>query len=131
VKADAVRDRLPDADVAVCVHTTHHLTEAELVGLIRNVGRSCRRLLILDLVRHQLPLALFQLFVAPFVSRLNVVDGVRSVRRSFTPGEFAALTRRALEGTGATFRHRVAPFYIRQVLDIEYGSSLFDPEALQ
>ncbi len=120
VQADAVRDPLPKADVAYSMHTGHHLTEADFAGLIRNVGRYCRRFVILDLVRHPLPLALFRAFVAPFISRLNVVDGVTSVRRSFTPGEFRAMVHGALAGTGGEFRHRVAPFYIRQVVDIRY-----------
>jgi len=31
------------------------LSEADYVELIRNVGRYCRRFVILDLVRHRLP----------------------------------------------------------------------------
>ncbi len=120
VRADAVRDPLPAADVAFSMHTGHHLTEADFGELIRNVGRYCRRFLILDLVRHPVPLTLFRAFVAPFISQLNVVDGTRSVRRSFTPQEFHAIVNGALAGTGGMFRHRVAPFYVRQVADIHY-----------
>src|SRR5205807_7354053 len=68
IRANAVRDLLPAADVAVSVATVHHLSPDELRAMIRNVGRSCRRFVILDSVRHWLPLALFRGFVAPFVS---------------------------------------------------------------
>ena len=69
--ADAVRDRLPVADVAVSVAMVHHLSAEELATLIRNVGRACRRFVILDLVRSRIPLALFRGFVAPFVNSIN------------------------------------------------------------
>ena len=88
VRADAVRDPLPQADVAYCLCLAHHLDEAELVRMIRNVGRSCRRFLIVDLVRHWLPLGLFRAVIAPFFSRVAAIDGAASVRRAFSPAEF-------------------------------------------
>src|ERR1022692_1647219 len=57
LKLDAVREALPRADVAVSVCLVHHLREEEFVEMIRNVGRACRRFVILDLVRHRVPLA--------------------------------------------------------------------------
>lgn len=121
VRANAVRDSLPAADVAFSMYLGHHLTEHDLIGLIRNVGRHCRRFILLDLVRHPLPLVLFRLFIAPFVSRIVVADGLLSIRRAYTPAELGKLTGEALAGTGAQFRHSVAPFYMRQVLDISYS----------
>jgi SAM-dependent methyltransferase len=59
VRADAVRDPLPPADLAFSMHLGHHLSEHDLAALIRNVGRCCRRFILLDLVRHPLPLVLF------------------------------------------------------------------------
>ena len=59
LQLDAVREVLPRADVAVCVCLVHHLRDEEFVEMIRNVGRTCRRFVILDLVRHRVPLALF------------------------------------------------------------------------
>ena len=41
-----------------------------------NAGRSCRRFILIDLVRHWLPLALFRVFVAPFFSPVAVSDGM-------------------------------------------------------
>lgn len=121
LKADAVRDRLPCVDVAYSMHLGHHLSEPDLIALIRNVGRFSRRFLILDLVRHPLPLALFRLFVAPLVCRIVVVDGQTSIRRSYTPAELHRLTSEALRGSAGTFRQSVAPVYARQLIDISYA----------
>jgi len=119
--ADATRDKLPDADVAVCVTVFHHLAEDEIAALVRNAGRSVRRLIILDVVRHWLPLALFRLALAPFLMRIVAVDGCQSIRRAYTPGELRAIVERALAGTGVRLVHRVTPFRSRQILDIVWG----------
>ena len=84
--------------------------------LIVNTGRSCRRLIVIDLVRHWLPLALFRVFVTPFFSPVAVADGMASVRRAYTPAELA----RVAGGTGVRFRHTVALGYTSQTLDITY-----------
>jgi SAM-dependent methyltransferase len=122
VKADAVRDPLPEADVAYSMHVGHHLAEADLARMIRNVGRYCRRFLLLDLVRNPVPLFLFRTFVAPIMSYVVGEDGKRSLRRAYTPPELRRITSAAVQGTGSTFRHTVAPFYIRQVVDVTYGA---------
>lgn len=122
VQADALLDRLPSADVAFCMHLGHHLAECDLIRLIRNVGRYCRRFILLDLVRHPLPLALFRLFVAPFVCPIDAEDGQRSIRRSYTAEELRRITTSALEGTRSSFRVSVAPCYARQIVDISYES---------
>jgi len=128
LRADAVRDRLPAADVAVSVAMVHHLSAEELATLIRNVGRACRRFVILDLVRSRIPLALFRGFVAPFVNSINVQDGIRSLQRAFTPEEMRRIVTDALAGTAGRFRHVVAPFYTRQIVDISYGPKAFPPQ---
>ncbi len=122
IRADAVRDRLPPADVAFSMYVGHHLSERELVTLIRNVGRSCRRFILLDLVRHPLPLALFRMFVTPFVSPITAADGRLSIRRSYTAAELKRIAGEALAGTGGRCRHSVGPFYTRQIIDIGYRS---------
>jgi SAM-dependent methyltransferase len=122
LQADARCDSLPLADVAFSMHLGHHLHAHDLGHLIRNVGRYCRRFILLDLVRHPLPLALFRLFVAPFVCPIDAEDGKRSIRRSFTPVELHGITTSALAGTGGTFRLSVAPFCARQVIDISYAN---------
>jgi len=116
VQADAVRDLLPRADVAYSLCLAHHLTETELAALIVNVGRSCRRLILVDLVRHWLPFGLFRALVAPFFSRVAAADGAASVRRAYTPAELA----RIVDSTGAGYRHSVAPCYAMQSVDIVY-----------
>jgi SAM-dependent methyltransferase len=120
IRADATRDRLPRADVAISSLVIHHLTEQQAIDLIRNVGRSCRRFVILDLVRHQLPLWLFTIFLCPLLSRVGAVDGRQSVRRAFTGPEMNALVQKALSGTGATFNQWVSCFAARQVIDINF-----------
>jgi SAM-dependent methyltransferase len=124
VRADAVHEPLPHADVAFSMHVVHHLGESELQAMIRNVGRYCRRFLILDLVRHPLPLALFRVFVGPLVSYVTKSDGEASIRRSYTASELSRLTSAALSGTGASFRQRVSPIYFRQLVDISYRPAL-------
>ena len=98
----------------------HHLSDADLTKLIRNVGRSCRRFILIDLVRHPLPLALFRTFIVPFVSHVTAADGMASVRRAYTPVELERIASDATAAIGARFRHTVAPFYVRQILDISY-----------
>jgi SAM-dependent methyltransferase len=119
VRADAVRQPLPECDVAIAVCLIHHLSPDELAELIRNVGRSARRFIVLDLVRHPLPLILFRAFVAPFICRVNRLDGMQSIRRAFTGRELREIADRAVEGR-ATVRHRVAPFRTHQVVDISW-----------
>ena len=118
--ADAVRDPLPVADVAYALHVTHHLSQEELIALIRNVGRSCRRFLVLDLIRHPLPWLLFRCFVAPFVGAISAADGELSVRRAFTAEEMRAGVETALAGTAGTYTQAVAPLLVRQLVDIRY-----------
>jgi SAM-dependent methyltransferase len=125
LQADAVRESLPQADTAVSVCLIHHLRDEEFIELIRNVGRSCRRFVVLDLVRNPLPLTLFRI-AAPIAGlpRINVLDGSQSIRRAYTGPEFRALLAKALAGPeGGHFTHRVSPFWIRQIADIRYSTS--------
>lgn len=118
-EADATRDLLPEADVAVCVTVFHHLAEAEIVALIRNAARSVHRLIILDLVRHWLPLALFSV-MSPLFMRIVAVDGCRSIRRAYTPGELRQIIQRAIAGSRASLVHSVTPLRSRQMIDITW-----------
>jgi SAM-dependent methyltransferase len=118
VRADVTRDPLPQADVAISICLAHHLSDDQFVDLIRNVGKSCRRFIVLDLVRSRIPLALFRVAAPLILPPVNVADGALSIRRAFTPAEFRLLVSRAVNG--ASFRHTVAPFYIRQIADITY-----------
>lgn len=120
---NAVTDPLPRADIAICVAMAHHLSEDELAELIRNVSRSADRFILLDLVRHPVPLALFRAFVAPFLCRINALDGQTSVRRAFTAPELHRIVDNALAGIARPtthLRHKVSPFWIRQIVDIQW-----------
>lgn len=116
LQLDATRDRLPHADLAISVYMLHHLAEQDVVNLVQNVRRSCRRFLILDVVRHPVPLWLFRAFIGPLVPRVNAIDGARSVEKGFTAPELHALIREAVRDH--PFRHKVAPFHTHQVVDI-------------
>jgi SAM-dependent methyltransferase len=121
IQADAVTEPLPDADIAVCSLTAHHLTPEQIVALIRNVSRTtCRRFIIQDLIRHPMPLVLFTVFLCPMIGREAAVDGRQSIRRAFTPEEFAGMVRTAIAGTSATFTTDVSPFLSRQIIDIRF-----------
>jgi 2-polyprenyl-3-methyl-5-hydroxy-6-metoxy-1,4-benzoquinol methylase len=120
LEGNAVTDPLPKADVALAICMAHHLSEVDLVRMIRNVSYSCRRLILLDLVRHWIPMALFQTFVCPFLGTLNATDGTTSLRRSYTAMELRSAVDAALEGSAATVKHVVSPFKTRQIIDISW-----------
>jgi 2-polyprenyl-3-methyl-5-hydroxy-6-metoxy-1,4-benzoquinol methylase len=120
VAGNAAVDPLPPADVALAVCLVHHLSETEVINLVRNVSKSCRRLILLDLVRHWIPLTLFRVFVSPFLHPLNAADGRTSVKRAYTPRELRNLIDAAVKGTGARVVQTVAPFYTRQIIDISW-----------
>jgi len=120
LQRDATRDDLPPSDVAISLLTLHHLTEEQVVRVIRNAARSSRRLICLDLVRHPLPFVLFSLFIGPLIHKNAADDGRQSIRRAFQPAELRALVVEALNGTPATFEHEVSPYYAKQIIDIRF-----------
>ena len=129
LRRDATRDELPAADVAISMLTLHHLTDEQVVGVIRNTGRSCRRLICLDLVRHPLPFALFSLFIGPLIHKAAADDGRQSIRRAFKPVELRDLVTSALAGTGATFEHHVSRYYASQIVDIRFPATFVHKSA--
>ncbi len=120
IAADAVTEPLPEADIAVCSLVAHHLTPEQNIALIQNVGHSCRRFIIHDLIRHRLPFVLFTIFLCPLIGREAAVDGRQSIRRAFTPSEFKDLVGRAIGGTNAMFTADVSSFLSRQIIDIRF-----------
>jgi 2-polyprenyl-3-methyl-5-hydroxy-6-metoxy-1,4-benzoquinol methylase len=123
LQRDATCDDLPPADVAISMLTLHHLTDDQVVLMIRNTARSCRRLICLDLVRHPLPFALFSAFIGPLIHREAADDGRQSIRRAFKPNELHALVAGALEGTASTFEHEVSRYYASQIIDIRFENA--------
>jgi SAM-dependent methyltransferase len=120
IAANAITDPLPAADVAVSSFVSHHLTPEENIALIKNVSRSCRRFIILDLIRHPMPLWLFTIFICPLIGHEAAVDGRQSVRRAYTPEEFKEMVQEAIKGTSATFATDIPPLLSRQVMDIRF-----------
>jgi len=120
LQRDATCEELPAADVAISMLTLHHLTDDQVVRMIRNTARSCHRLICLDLVRHPLPFAVFSAFIGPLIHKGAADDGRQSIRRAFKPGELRALVSDALHGTSAAFEHEVSPYYAKQIVDIRF-----------
>jgi hypothetical protein len=63
---------------------------------------------------------LFRIFATPLLHRMNVADGLTSIRRAYTPEELARIVGEAVRGTSARVEHSVATGYTRQVLDIRW-----------
>ena len=121
ITADATRDPLPCADAAVSVMVLHHLTDDQVVALLRNVSRSVSRLICVDPVRHWLPMVLYTVLVCPFLSKVGAADGRQSVRRAFRPDELRKLAESALAGSGADVRVSVTPLWTKLVMEIRFG----------
>ena len=88
------------ADYIVCSHTTHHMTDAELVALIRWMEDHARRgWLIDDLHRHIIPYVFVKILLAfAPVNAMVRNDAAVSVARAFTRREWQAL----LDAAGVT-----------------------------
>lgn len=79
-------------DVVISNHMLHHLTPAELSGLLADSTVLARRLVVhSDIARSPLAYALFSLGTVPFFPGSFIRrDGLTSIRRSYTPGELRA-----------------------------------------
>jgi len=93
--------RLPFADSSFDFVTAslllHQFRDADVVELLREFGRTCRRaVLINDLERHWFPL-LFLRLTSPLVARsyLTQHDAPASIRQGFLPQELGELARAA------------------------------------
>src|SRR2546423_517431 len=73
-----------------------------------------------QVLRKRRALVMFLIFAPLVLSRVNVLDGCQSIRRSYTPSEFSAVVSGALGGTPSTWRCAVSPLLIRQVSDISF-----------
>ncbi len=75
-------------DLVSCNLFAHHLEPAELVQFVNEASRVSRcALLINDLIRHPLHLALVYAGFLLMRSHVSRVDGVASVRRAYVPEE--------------------------------------------
>jgi ubiquinone/menaquinone biosynthesis C-methylase UbiE len=90
VVADALALPFPDGafDLVSCSLFTHHLEPAELARFANEALRVSRcAVLINDLIRHPLHLALVYAAFPLMRSYVSRVDGVASVRRAYVPDE--------------------------------------------
>lgn len=99
VRGDAFRLPFADGsfDYAICSLFTHHLTDEQVVEVLREMARvSNKGIFVIDLNRHPIAYALYQVFCAAFrISPLVREDGSLSIKRSFKPSELLELAKKA------------------------------------
>jgi ubiquinone/menaquinone biosynthesis C-methylase UbiE len=98
VVSDALALPFPENsfDLVTCSLFAHHLRPDEVVRFVREALRVCRcALLINDLIRHPLHLALVYAAFPLMRSHVSRYDGVVSVRRAYVPGEMREMIRSA------------------------------------
>lgn len=101
VAADALALPFRDSSFDVVSSTlfAHHLNPQELIGFFREAQRVCRHaVLINDLIRHPLHLALVYAGLPLFRSRLTHHDAPASVRQAYTPKEICSLLAQSCAG---------------------------------
>ncbi len=99
VVADALALPFGDGafDLVSCSLFAHHLSEQQLAQFVREGLRVSRRaLLINDLIRHPVHLALVYASYPLMRNRVAWLDGLTSVRRSYIPEEIRRLTESAV-----------------------------------
>ena len=90
VVADALALPFPDNsfDLVGCSLFAHHLEPADLAQFVNEALRvSCRAVLINDLIRHPMHVALLYAGFPLMRSYVSRVDGLASVRRAYVPEE--------------------------------------------
>jgi SAM-dependent methyltransferase len=108
VVGDALALPFPDAsvDLVACNLFAHHLEPKQLLRFIHEALRVCRiALLINDLVRHGLHLALVYAGFPLYRSRLTRHDAPASVRQAYTPDEMRILLGRTTAARVEIQRH--------------------------
>lgn len=80
-------------DVVVSSHVMHHLTPADLRTVLEDSGRLATRLALhSDIARSRLAYAAYAVGITPLAPGSFLrTDGLRSIRRSWTPAELAEL----------------------------------------
>ena len=88
-------------DLVSCNLFAHHLDALQLARFVQEALRVCRGgVLINDLVRHPLHLALAYAGYPIMRSRVAWLDGLTSVRRAYVPDEIRSILASALSQTG-------------------------------
>jgi hypothetical protein len=89
-------------DVVSCSLFAHHLNPQQLAQFVREGLRVCRQaLLINDLIRHPLHLALAFAGYPIMRSHVAWLDGLTSVRRAYAPDEIRSVLASAFSPTAA------------------------------
>ncbi|MBV8879704.1 MAG: methyltransferase domain-containing protein [Planctomycetaceae bacterium] len=87
------RDR--SVDYVITTHFFHHLTDDQIVEVLREFGRVARRgIIVNDLLRSRRALFWIRLLTL-WANRYVKADGPQSVRKAFTLPEIEALARKA------------------------------------
>jgi ubiquinone/menaquinone biosynthesis C-methylase UbiE len=95
-------------DLVSCCLFAHHLSPKQLAQFVREGLRVSRRaLLINDLVRHPLHLALAFAGFPLMRSRIAWLDGLTSVRRAYIPREIQNMISSAFSSDAASLQPRV------------------------
>jgi len=114
VVADALSLPFPDNafDLVSCSLFAHHLPPQQLTRFAREALRVCRRaLLINDLIRHPLHLALVYAGFPLMRSYVSRVDGVASVKRAYVSDELRAILSTA-SPNGSAPRVEISRHYL-------------------
>jgi ubiquinone/menaquinone biosynthesis C-methylase UbiE len=111
VVADALALPFPDNsfDLVSCGLFAHHLEPSDLARFTCEALRVCRcALLINDLIRHPLHLALVYAGFSLMRSHVSRVDGVASVRRAYVPDEM----RQIIASNAAAAKIEISRHYL-------------------
>lgn len=97
VQLDALRDRLPGADIVYSTLFLHHLDEGNAVRLLARMADAARRMLIVQDLERTVTGWLLAFVGVHLLTRSDVAhtDGPRSVRGAYTRAEAVDLARRA------------------------------------
>jgi 2-polyprenyl-3-methyl-5-hydroxy-6-metoxy-1,4-benzoquinol methylase len=86
-------------DYVFANHFLHHLTNDQIIGLLRKWAPQVRRKMVLsDLHRLRSAYAGYAVFALFFRNSFARTDGLISIRRGFVPDDLAALTTQAIPG---------------------------------
>ena len=111
VRADALKLPFRDGafDYAISSLFFHHLTDEQIVTVLKEMSRVARRgILVIDLHRHPIAYLAYKIFCMAFrISPLVRHDGALSVRKGFRNSEFEHLSKAA--GLGNVRVQHVCP----------------------